>query len=56
VREPARTRCGRAAHGPQPLEHIAAVSLRLIACGEYEQASRLIHRLDPARARSPASW
>jgi Tfp pilus assembly protein PilF len=35
--------------GPQPLEHIAAVSLRLISCGEYEQASRLIHKLDPAR-------
>ena len=39
--------------GPQPLEHIAAVSLRLIACGEYEQASQLIHRLDPARVPAP---
>jgi tetratricopeptide (TPR) repeat protein len=35
--------------GPQPLEHVAAVSLRLISCGEYEEASRLIHKLDPAR-------
>jgi tetratricopeptide (TPR) repeat protein len=39
--------------GKQPLEHFAAVSLRLIACGEYEQASRLLHRLDPARVPVP---
>jgi tetratricopeptide (TPR) repeat protein len=44
----AATRMGR-----QPLEHIASVSLRLIASGEYERASQVIHRMDPARVPVP---
>ena len=39
--------------GPQSLQHIAAVSLRLISVGEYEAAFRLIAKIDPAEVRAP---
>ncbi len=40
--------------GKQSLQHIAAVSLRLIAVGEYEQAVGMIRKLDPAALPAPA--
>lgn len=40
--------------GKQSLQHIAAVSLRLIAVGEYEQAVGLIRKLNPAALPAPA--
>ena len=39
--------------GPQPLQHIAAVSLRLISVGEYAAAFALIMKIDPAVVRAP---
>lgn len=39
--------------GPQSLQHVAAVSLRLISVGEYEAAFRLIAKIDPAVVRAP---
>lgn len=35
--------------GPQTLPHIAAVTLRLIATGEYERALQVIRKVDPRR-------
>ncbi|MBC7656554.1 MAG: sulfotransferase, partial [Frankiaceae bacterium] len=35
--------------GPQTPQHIAAVTLRLIAVGEYERAVQIIRKLDPKR-------
>jgi hypothetical protein len=39
--------------GKQPLQHIAAVTLRLIAVGEYERAAEVIGKIDPARVPAP---
>ncbi len=35
--------------GPQTPQHIAAVTLRLIAVGEYERAMQVIRKIDPQR-------
>jgi len=40
--------------GKQSLQHIAAVSLRLISVGEYEQAVGLIRKLNPEALPAPA--
>ncbi|MBP8081518.1 MAG: hypothetical protein KAY12_05105, partial [Arenimonas sp.] len=40
--------------GKQSLQHIAAVSLRLISVGEYGQAIGLIRKLNPAMLPAPA--
>lgn len=40
--------------GSQPLEHVAAVTSRLIAAGEYETAAHLLRRIDPGVAPAPA--
>ena len=40
--------------GPQTPQHIAAVTLRLIAVGEYERAVQVIRRIDPQRVRIPS--
>lgn len=37
--------------GPQTPQHIAAVTLRLIAVGEYERAVQVIRKIDPRRMR-----
>jgi len=39
--------------GPQSLQHVAAVSLRLISVGEYDAAVRLIRKIDPAVIKAP---
>ena len=40
--------------GPQTPQHIAAVTLRLIAVGEYERAVQVIRKIDPQRMRMPS--
>ena len=40
--------------GPQTPLHIAAVTLRLIAVGEYERAVQVIRKIDPQRVRIPS--
>jgi tetratricopeptide (TPR) repeat protein len=40
--------------GSQTLQHIGAVTLRLISVGEYETAARLLGKIDPAKLPVPA--
>lgn len=40
--------------GMQPLQHIAAVTLRLITMGEYERAFVTIRKIDPMVVKAPA--
>ena len=41
--------------GRQSLQHVAAVVLKLISLGEYEAATRLVRKVDPARVPAPGS-
>jgi tetratricopeptide (TPR) repeat protein len=41
--------------GRQSLQHIAAVSLKLISVGEYENAVTLIRKIDPSAVPAPSS-
>lgn len=41
--------------GPQTLQHLAAVSLRLISVGEYDAARKLVLKLNPAAVPVPSS-
>ena len=40
--------------GPQSLQHVAAVALKLISVGEYESAARLVRKINPAAV--PFTW
>ncbi len=40
--------------GPQTPQHLAAVTLRLIAVGEYERAVQVIRKIDPQRLPVPS--
>jgi len=41
--------------GPQSLQHIAGVAMKLITVGEYEAAASLVRKADPARVPVPSS-
>ncbi len=41
--------------GRQSLQHVAAVTLKLISVGEYEAAVRLIGKINPAAVPAPSS-